>query len=101
MELPEHWKAVAITAGFRDVLLCGRNESHESLAICREIKSRFVNEINEPRDTQSNWLYTIVGEHENYLILSIKIPEACPEPPVDTLRTIVWRMIGNPVRSCN
>ena len=76
MELPEHWKAVAITAGFRDVLLCGRNESHESLAICREIKSRFVNEINEPRDTQSNWLYTIVGEHENYLILSIKIPEA-------------------------
>ena len=71
MELPGSWKPVAVTAGFRDVLLCGRNEPHESLAICREINARFPYPADGSRDAASNWLYTVLGEHGNHLVLSI------------------------------
>ena len=71
MTNPRLWKAVASEAGFRDVLLCGRNEPHESLAICREINARFPCPAEGSRDAASNWLYTVLGEHGNYLLLSI------------------------------
>ena len=88
MTSPLRWKAVAVEAGFgfRDVLLCGRNEGDESSVICREILSRLplppVATEHEMR--RSGWLYTVLGKHRNYLVVSInpipcswRRPERC------------------------
>ena len=80
---PRLWKAVAREAGFSDVLLCGRNEPHESTPICRAILERFPRppERSWPgaeyamRRPGAGWLYTVLGEHGDYLVVSINFPD--------------------------
>ena len=74
---PLRWKAVAFEAGFRDVLLCGRNEQDESSVICREILARLpLPPVATEREMRrSDRLYTVLGKHRNYLVVSINQPD--------------------------
>ena len=85
MTSPLRWKAVAVEAGFsfRDVLLCGRNERDESSAICREIIARLPLPpvATERAMRRSGWLYTVLGKHRNYLVVSINMIHGLPAQP--------------------
>lgn len=85
MTSPLRWKAVAVEAGFsfRDVLLCGRNERDESSAICREIIVRLPLPpvATERAMRRSGWLYTVLGKHRNYLVVSINMIHGLPAQP--------------------
>ena len=65
---PWPWIPIAKEAGFKDVKLCGRNQTHSKSRVCNEVNMLFS---ATEESTEYVELYIIEGMHDGYIVLSI------------------------------